>query len=196
MARTAFAQAAITAFLEPGGFGELFVWRISAEELMDLCATHAKFDPHGSIETLILGGCSCGEHPGREALEDHFRTALASPESPECLASGSAVSRRAESLVGSTLACFDFELGFLDLLIHVPSASESLPKSILRSPAASLCKSFAATWGAQPIYCGSVLEDEWKTYHERALAVLALIERSEIEESTGGRASSSGSRRL
>lgn len=185
MARNAFSQAAITAFLEPGGFGDLFVWRISSDQLMQLCASKPKFDPCGTIETLILGGASAGD-PGREALEDHFRAALAKPGSADCLASGSAVSRRAGSLVGSTSSAFDLELGFLDLLIHIPSPLETLPSPILRSPESAMCQGFLSTWGACLVYCGRVAEAEWNTYNERALAVLALVERSELSEASLG----------
>lgn len=183
MARNAFAQAAITAFLEPGGFGDLFVWRISSDQLMQLCASKPKFDPCGTIETLILGGARAGDL-GREALEDHFRAALAKPGSVECLSSGSAVSRRAGSLVGSTASAFDLELGFLDLLIHIPNPLEALPPPVLRAPESAMCQGFLSAWGVSLAYCGRVEEAQWNTYNERALAVLALIERSELAEAS------------
>lgn len=191
MARNAFTQAAITAFLEPGGFGDLFVWRISSDQLMQLCSSKPKFDPCGTIETLILGGASAGGL-GREALEDHFRAALAKPGSAECLASGSAVTRRAGSLVGSTASAFDLELGFLDLLIHIPNPQDSLHAPLLRCPESAMCQGFLSAWGVSLVYCGKVAEADWNTYNERALAVLALIERSELEEASSGIHSAAG----
>lgn len=182
MPKTAFPRAAVTAFLEPGGFGDLWVWRVDAAELMELCSAKPKFDPRGDIETLLLGGCDTGDHPGREALEDHFRAALAHPEPPGGLASGSAMSRRAEALVGACLRSLDMELGFLDLLIHAPRDDARLPRSAQADPARAMPCGFQALWGARAlVYCGRVPEEDWDTYEERARAVLALVERSEIE---------------
>lgn len=189
----AFPRVAITAFLEPGGFGPLRVWRLESSDLFSLCLSKPGFDPQCEIEALLLGGCERGAHPGRQALEDHSRRCLTHPDEPRGIQSGSAVGRRTQVLIGSShLRSLDLEMGFLDLLIHVPASDEPLPRGALVHPERSLVRGFDFLWGLRPIYCGAVEESDWDTYEQRARAVLALMEASDLHAATAsGRGSSS-----
>jgi hypothetical protein len=155
---------------------------------MDLCSTKPKFDPDGDIETLLLGAEANPDHPGREALENHMRTALAYPAPPDGIECGSAMGKRAHALLGATARSADIEIGFLDLLIHMPAADARLPKKSKTNPVDSMIDGFQAIWGSQLVFCGVVDESQWDTYIERASAVMALIERSLIGESSGASA--------
>jgi hypothetical protein len=191
-----FNRVAITAFLEPGGFGPLLVWSLAARDVFALCSSKPSFDPQCEIESLLIGGCERGGHPGRQTLEDHCRVCLAHPENARALQSGSAIGRRTQVLIGSSpLRSLDLEMGFLDLLIHAPSSDEPLPRSFSH-PQRSMISGFAQLWGLYPIFCGVVEESEWNTYEERACAVLALMEKSDLESSTLTGRDAQGSKRL
>lgn len=198
MPKLSFDRVAITAFLESGGFGPLYVWSLPASDIFELCARTPRFDPDCEIEPLLLGGCQGGSHPGREALEDHFRIALAHPDGAHALQSGSAMGRRVSTLAGASTVSLDLELGFLDLLIHAPSQDDTLPRSARTNPEQSMILGFFELWGKRPVFCGIVEEDDWDSYDERARAVLALLERAEIGGSSreGAGDSGVGSRRL
>ena len=197
MGKLAFERIAITAFLEPGGLGPLWVWRVSASRIFDICAAKPSFDPTCEIESLLIGGCERGAHPGRHALELIFCASMSRPGELPILRSASAMGHRASVLIGSTPAkSLDLEIGFLDLLIHAPRDEEHLPRWARIDPAKALAQSFHALWGVAPIFCGCVEEEDWDTYGERAAAVLSIIERSEIEESSGSNAASAASQRL
>lgn len=176
-----FPRVAITAFLEPGGVGALRVWSLESRDIFELCLSKPNFDPQCEIESLLLGGCEGGAHPGREILEDHCRMCLAHPEAARGLRSGSATGRRAQALVGSTpLLSLDLEMGFLDLLIHAPASDEPLPLRALVHPERSLVLGFQRLWGLTPVYCGAVEESDWETYAQRSRAVFALMEASDL----------------
>lgn len=187
-------RVAITAFMEPG-IGLLLVWRAESREILRLCLSKPAFDPAGHIRGLLAKGCPNGSHPGREALEDHARAAWSGPESPGPIASGSAMGRREAALSGPR-GSLDLSMGYLDLLLTVaPDADEGLPRGPSRRPEPAMVEGWDLAWGGRVHFCGQVEEDEWDSVEERASAVLALLERSELAERTS-EASGSGARRL
>lgn len=191
MAKLSFERIAITAFLEPGGFGPLWVWSMPANQAYELCM-RPKFDPHGEIEALLLGGPAAGDHAGREAFELRCIQAFSHPDSDtRWIESASRLGQRIQTLTGALSLCLDHELGFLDLLIHMPASTAHMPRHVRASPSDALIQGFASLWGAPIRFCGQVDEEAWDTYAERSLAVKSLMDREELsqaaEDPAGGR---------
>lgn len=181
MSALAFERAAFTAFLEPGGFGPLYVWSVPGRSLLRACLQTPGFDPSGSARSLLLGGCLDGSHPGREALEDRARDALAYPERPGPLRSGSSMGRRRSALAGPGGRALDGSMGYLDLLLTLDADPDlPPPRSAARRPREALSEGMLALWGLEARYCGVVDEEDWDSFEQRAAAVLALLERSEM----------------
>jgi hypothetical protein len=197
MTKLSFERIAITAFLEPGGFGPLWVWSMSASQAYELCM-RPKFDPNGDIETLLLGGPCAEDHAGRAAFELHVIQALSHPEADtRWIESASRLGQRIQTLTGAQSLSLDHELGFLDLLIHIPSSSASMPRHAKASPSDALIQGFFFLWGADIRFCGLVDEESWDTYAERAIAVKSLMDRAELIQATSGpECSTSGTKRL
>jgi hypothetical protein len=193
MTSLAFERVALTAFLEPRSRGPLWVWRVDASRLAQLCDNRA-FDSSGMIQALLLGGCVDGSHPGRAALEDRMREAFGSPKERQGLDCASEARMRVQTFKRSGQA-LDQSMGFLDLLLR-SNGSARFTSDLLHELPDAWPEALMERWGLEAIHCGEVAESDWDSYPERARAVLALIERSEIGADAAACSSHAGAARL
>ena len=85
------------------------------------------------------------------------------------------------ALTGAGALALDREMGFLDLLIHVPDRDAPVPRPALRRPREALPEGAMRAWGVRVEFCGVVDEGQWDSYAERAAAVAALLERGALD---------------